>query len=164
MQRAWLGGKWFMSPYNMPVTSQGTGPRPPHAEKVKFAAGTLLWHVPTQLCQYMGCTGRRRNVADWMFGDDGHGCGGGNPELEQMWGSDRLCRARAKRQSSSLNLLQELVGKEMSGPRKEEGVDTTTSVLHVCSTVGNFRLTKSQEDTCITTHGFNSSWVRLSPG
>lgn len=92
-----------------------------------------------------------------MIGDDGRGCDEGSLELVEMWGSDCLCRAGAERQPSSLNLLKELVGKETSGPRKEEGVDTRTVVLHVCSTVGNLRLTDSRE-----AHGFNSSQVRLS--
>lgn len=57
-----------------------------------------------------------------MTGNDGHGCDGGSPELVEMRGSDCLCWAGAERQPSSLSLLKELVGKETSGPQKEEGV------------------------------------------
>jgi len=74
-----------------------------------------------------------------------------------MWGSECLYCARAMRQPSSPNLLKELAGKETSGPQKAEGGDARTLVIHVCSTVGNFRLTNGQEDMQITTHGFNSN-------
>lgn len=59
--------------------------------------------------------------------------------------------------TSSLNLLKELEGKEMSRPWEEEGMDTRTPVLHVCSIVSVFRLRNSQEDTCISTKGPSSA-------
>lgn len=46
MQHAWLGGKWFTGPYNMPVLSPGAEQKPPHAELQGLLQGHFFGMFP----------------------------------------------------------------------------------------------------------------------